>query len=298
MKKKKDCERCIPDYLVIGHVTWDLLDSGSGKEFGGTSLYAACTALQFGYQSAIVTSAEETSIEELRKRFPDVWVHNRPSTTTTTFENRYNEIGQRTQFLRAQAEKVTLGDVPIAWRATPIVHFGPVAQDFDPVLLTQFSEHRVFRALTPQGFLRIWDAQGKVSPTSWENAEHFLRHIQVVILSYQDVGIGNKGEKGAQVLRKFASATRVISTLSSFGSLVHEQDWMAHHKPRKAEVVDPTGAGDVFAAAYIIKYFETRDGSLASRFANVTASMSIEGMGVSAIPTRKKVQAFLRKIGG
>jgi sugar/nucleoside kinase (ribokinase family) len=66
--------------------------------------------------------------------------------------------------------------------------------------------------------------------------------------------------------------------------------WLA---PREASVVDPTGAGDVFAAAFLVAYAEQRDPVAAARFANVTASFSIEGRGITSIPDRAKVLQWL-----
>jgi sugar/nucleoside kinase (ribokinase family) len=57
--------------------------------------------------------------------------------------------------------------------------------------------------------------------------------------------------------------------------------------------MDPTGAGDVFSAAFLIRLAETGDPCEAARFANVAASFSIEAPGVSGIPTRRQVEAYL-----
>jgi sugar/nucleoside kinase (ribokinase family) len=57
--------------------------------------------------------------------------------------------------------------------------------------------------------------------------------------------------------------------------------------------VDPTGAGDVFATAFLIRLAETGDPGQAARFANVTASFSVEGWGMAAIPTRLQVEDYL-----
>ena len=59
--------------------------------------------------------------------------------------------------------------------------------------------------------------------------------------------------------------------------------------PRRAVERDPTGAGDVFTTAFMIRLQETGDPVEAARFANVTASFSVEHPGVSGIPTRDQV---------
>jgi len=63
------------------------------------------------------------------------------------------------------------------------------------------------------------------------------------------------------------------------------------------DAVDPTGAGDVFAAAFLIRLHETGDPWEAGRFANVVASFSVEKPGVKGIPERSTVEEWLEKHG-
>jgi sugar/nucleoside kinase (ribokinase family) len=57
-----------------------------------------------------------------------------------------------------------------------------------------------------------------------------------------------------------------------------------------AKEVDPTGAGDVFAAAFLVALRERRPVPLASRFATAAASLSVEGPGLTAIASRAAVE--------
>ncbi len=57
---------------------------------------------------------------------------------------------------------------------------------------------------------------------------------------------------------------------------------------------DPTGAGDVFAAALLVRLHETGDPLDAARFAARVAAASIEGRGVSMVPTRVEVERWLK----
>ena len=51
--------------------------------------------------------------------------------------------------------------------------------------------------------------------------------------------------------------------------------------------VDPVGAGDVFAAAYLVAYHESRDPVYAATWASCAASFAVEAPGVAGIPTRE-----------
>jgi sugar/nucleoside kinase (ribokinase family) len=54
--------------------------------------------------------------------------------------------------------------------------------------------------------------------------------------------------------------------------------------------VDPTGAGDVFATSFLLRYHETGDAVEAAAFAACAASCAVEGLGTSTLGDREEVQ--------
>jgi sugar/nucleoside kinase (ribokinase family) len=58
--------------------------------------------------------------------------------------------------------------------------------------------------------------------------------------------------------------------------------------------VDPTGAGDTFATAFLIRLHETHDVAEAARFGAAAASLSVSGTGAGAIPGRGAIDARMR----
>ena len=59
--------------------------------------------------------------------------------------------------------------------------------------------------------------------------------------------------------------------------------------------VDPTGAGDVFAAAFLMRYQETGDPSEAAVFACCAASCVVEGLGTSTLGDRAEIERRLEQ---
>jgi 1D-myo-inositol 3-kinase len=57
--------------------------------------------------------------------------------------------------------------------------------------------------------------------------------------------------------------------------------------------VDPTGAGDVFAACFLVRYHETGDPLEAAAFAACAASCAVEGIGTSTLGDRAEVERRL-----
>jgi len=52
---------------------------------------------------------------------------------------------------------------------------------------------------------------------------------------------------------------------------------------------DPTGAGDVFAAAFLVRYQESSDPLEAAAFAACAASCAVEGVGTTTLGDRAEV---------
>jgi ribokinase len=59
-------------------------------------------------------------------------------------------------------------------------------------------------------------------------------------------------------------------------------------------VVDPTGAGDAFAAGLALALADERTLPDAVRYANAVASFAVEGKGTEALGTAEQVEARMR----
>src|SRR5437764_14302521 len=153
-----------PQFLSIGHVTRDVRPDDS-YSLGGTVTFAALTASRLGLAAGIITCADSQLIAELPDHLPHIVLHVRPSATTTTFTNQYKD-GFRTQYLHARADSIETTDVPSSWLEAPIVLFGPLTQELAPEFVPLFPRRPgSLLAATPQGWLRRWDADGRVWPT-------------------------------------------------------------------------------------------------------------------------------------
>lgn len=291
-----------PDYLVIGHITKDLLptgdsdgsgDSGYTVQAGGTATYSALTAQRLGLQAAIVTACapeDESLLEAVREA--GVWVHAIPSAATTTFRNVYDNKGRRTQIISAQATGLEWGDVPYEWRGAQIVHLGPVAEDLPADMPVRFPY--CLLGVTPQGWMRSWDAQGRVTQSAWPIAEALraLPPNAFLILSIEDLGYKQ------DLLDYYVRLAPLVAVTQSSGeALIFYANKRVAVPACPAVSIDPTGAGDVFATALLVSYKETGDPIQAARFAHAAAACVIEGAGIQAIPDRAAVLRRLAECG-
>lgn len=272
------------EYLIIGNVTQDV--TPDGLVLGGTGAYSAITASQLGVQVGLVTRA--ASDLDLGSLLPDVRIHHVPDACTTTFENVYVG-GKRIQWIRKIAQPLQREDVPPVWRDARIIHLAPIAQDVPRELAGVFADGVV--GATPQGWLRAWDADGRVRYRPLADPAEALEHIEVLVFSPEDVA------SDWNAVERLAGAVPIaVVTRASKGCDVYVDTTVQHIPARPvSQAVDPTGAGDVFAAAFFIRYRETDDPYIAARFANCAASFSIEGRGLNAIPTRATIEAWMRQ---
>lgn len=286
----------IPQFLTIGHVTRDL-HADSSFTLGGTVTFAALTAYRLGLAAAIVTCADEQLLSILPTQLEGIQLNTRPSVATTTFVNRYTD-GFRVQYLHERSDVLQHNDVPTAWHAAPIVLFGPLDQELDADIVTFFPRHTgALRAATPQGWLRRWDSDGRVWPTPWELAERVLPSLDVLILSHDDLlpfADGNRTDADAILSRWSMHVPLLVATDGRHGATLFRRGNTQRFPAYPAHEVDPTGAGDVFAAAFLTHLHLHNNPEQAVNFANCVASFSVEKEGIAGIPTMEMVQERLR----
>lgn len=271
------------DYLVIGHITVDL--TTSGPVLGGSAAYAALTARAMGLRVGVVTVRGNELPLDVLAGIPVVAVESEHS---TTFENVYGPSG-RTQYLRHAAPKVDFASVPEVWRSARIIHLAPVAQEVEPVLPPDFRP--ALLGLTPQGWFRAWDADGRVSPCAWPQAEAAFSRAGAGVLSVEDVA------NDEEALEHLAHAARILAvTEAAAGVRLFWHGDARRFRPPAVNEVDPTGAGDVFAAAFFVRLLNTRDPWEAARFANRMAAISVTRVGMAGVPSHAEVSSCLSEV--
>jgi sugar/nucleoside kinase (ribokinase family) len=271
------------DYLVIGHVAHDL--TLKGPRVGGTVAYAALTARALGMRVGIVTAVGPETPLDVLKEIP---VISQKSHQSTTYENIYTEQG-RVQYLRAQAERIDFGSVPESWRRASIIHLGPIANEMDSILPEGFTPKLL--GLTPQGWMRQWDMENRVSAREWEHAEPALAKANAVVISREDVD-GND-----ELIEHMAHQTRVLAVTEGMaGCVLYWNGDRRRFRAPQVDEVDATGAGDVFAAAFFIRLLNTRDPWEAARFATLLASCSVTRVGLGGIATSQEIEECMMEV--
>lgn len=278
------------DILLIGAVTRDLLGRTPEEyRLGGTVSFAAAAALGLDRQPTIITRA--ATPDHLSELPSAVTIHLLSSPTTTTFANIYTDEG-RTQYCYTPIAPIHAHDIPENLRAPSAVLLGPLVREIEPNVAAIFSEKTLVVAV-PQGWMRVWDETGIVSHERWRNANKVLPHVDVLVLSLEDID-----DDISRLNPWFEYVSLIVVTEYRDGSTIYQrqdngQISVTSVPPRLAQEVDPTGAGDIFATSFMIRLQETNDPVEAARFANIAASFSVEQIGISGVPNRQQVLDYM-----
>ncbi len=282
-----------PQFLAIGHVVRDLApDEGATAptwRLGGTVSYAATLATRLGLHTAVLTAVgADIALEEALPGAEIVCV---PSVQSTHFRNLYGAEG-RVQYIPQRASAIKPNSLPDDWRGAEIVLLGPVAGEVDNDLAACFPEALV--GVCAQGWLREIGPDERVRslpPERWR-AESVLDPAHVLFIADEDFP---PSRRRRAVLTRWSRQVEVLAyTRAERGAEIRHHGAWRHIDAFPAEVVDPTGAGDVFAAAFLVRYRETGDPWEAARFAAGAASFIVEADGLANTPDRRMIEARLR----
>ena len=271
-------------YLCIGHCCHDLLN---GKNIlGGCTSYSSLVARQLGMDSAVLTSVGDDF--EFLDTFKSKGIHffNKKALKTTVFENIYQGT-HRTQYIHARAKTLCAEDVPAEWCNADIVQIGLIADEADFGIFKAFPKN-VLVGATIQGWLRQWDKDGKVSPKEMDWSQ--LAQADVVIMSDADI---HGFEEAVPLIASYVKV--LVMTQGADGAVVFHENKQHHFPSYPVKEVDSTGAGDVFTAAFLVKYAQTKDIAHATGYAHAAASFVVEGIGINNLATLEQIEDRFKK---
>lgn len=262
-----------PEFVAVGHVTLDRV--GGLVRPGGAALYAAVTAHRLGFSAGVLTSHGDDFPLDLIP--PAIEVVSVPAARTTTLEHR-GQDGKRRMRVEGVARPLAAGDVPADWTGASTVLLAPVIDEVDPLVADAFADAAVGAAA--QGWLRGLGPGGEVLARAWEAPVPVLARVQALFLSLEDLG-----DDPAPAIEWFQRVPVGVLTAGREGAelFVNGERYAVPAAP--AAAVDPTGAGDVFAAAFLVHYQRDGDPWRAAAAAACAAACAVEGEGWSAVPS-------------
>jgi sugar/nucleoside kinase (ribokinase family) len=199
-----------------------------------------------------------------------------PNTDKTMVYENVSKTGLRTQksYNRENAFEVALDDLIIkTLRQSDIVFFAPLkplySKEYIESVIANLKQDTL-KVILPQGFYRNFDLENNVIPREFTEAEDILPLMDIAVVSEQDSPTMLTDAK------EWALAMHVISivTLGAKGAvaLKGEEEIVLPTIPvSEEEVIDSVGSGEIFTAAFVYKYKQTKNLEEAGKFGNAVA---------------------------
>lgn len=276
---------------LLGHISLDIIripNQPERRQPGGTVYYAGMALRALGVPTNIITRLakqdEETLLAPLLQAGASITAL--PSTHTTGFINSYGPgTDEREQEVTAQADPFTRDDMPHI--STQWIYLAPLLEgDISMALFRQCAgEGKHLIALDAQGMLRRV-VNGKVTPAGWPDKYEILPHIDILKAGAEEAEriTGQSNPEMAARILCGRGVDHALVTLGGAGAIICHRGALIRqpvYRPIGQDwpVMDTTGCGDTFLAAYLASIIEGRSAPEAGRFAAIAAALKLTRYG-------------------
>ena len=268
---------------VVGSTTIDkiITRNHSALKMGGVTTYAGITYRRHNIPVFVISNIAEQD-QEIMKRLQveGVQVFSATSGFSTCFVND-NRDEIRHQELLQRAESIKISQIQSIFNKVDFLHLGPLhALDIEPGALKLLQDSKLKIFLDPQGYTRMVKDKKVCRAVSVQmTAGLKLAHIAKANESECQAILAFYRMSLSQLVHHFKLEEFVV-TLGDRGGFVQKENGKTFHfdAARVKIPVDPTGAGDVFGAAYIVSRFkDQKDIPDACNYAAAIAARQVEG---------------------
>ena len=282
-----------PRALTVGHITLDRYDQNKLRP-GGSVLYAALTWKALNFQTHIVTSLGEDFFKKV-KPLTGLELSVQTSKETTIFANEYSHTGERTQLLEALADPISPPSSHKNFLPFHTLFLAPVMAEIDLEKWITFAKEApepVRIGLGLQGLIRKtttpfsdWPGKQQVLHSPFVVQDQLLNKIDVIFMSESEAD----AQKG---LREHLckQVETLIVTCGAKGALLYKDNKVHKIPAFKTQEVDPTGAGDTFAAGFLYAAEKGMDSVQAAIFGSAAASFVVEIKGAGNFADEKDIK--------
>jgi len=276
------------DLVTIGHFSIDHIFSPRletpTQMLGGSAAYVSFAARKLGACVGVVSKVgndfPEVYTKLLRSNGVDLFgVKKVRNFSTTSFIIKYLD-GKRRLLLKTCAPCFLTEDVKLLFKAK-VIHVAPIAGEISSEIVDELREKTNTLSLDPQGFLRKFAADGKVTLRKWKDKQ-VLGQIDVYKSSLQEIKVvtGLRRLKDSMKEIRNLGPKIVIVTLGRKGAAIFFEETF-HRIPniQSKAFADPTGAGDVFAGAFLAENINRKDAVWCACVGSAMASFKVETIG-------------------
>jgi sugar/nucleoside kinase (ribokinase family) len=270
--------------LIIGSAANDTIVQGSTsrRKMGGAVVYGGLTFRRLGVATRVVTNVAPQD-RGFRDLFARESIDGRfgPTKRTTTFVDRVDG-DDRSSSLVGVAPPITARQVSEALEGVDLVHLGPLhPHDLDDEVLDLLGRRGVPVSLDLQGYVReTQDGGGEIVQRASPSLAPALALASIVKAGREEAAevMRATGRTLRDLAVHFGIDELVVTAASQGGRVVCSSGEEIEYAAVPTVERDPTGAGDVFFATYLVS--RLRDGlspRLSCARAAATASRHVAG---------------------
>jgi sugar/nucleoside kinase (ribokinase family) len=268
---------------VVGSTTIDRVIAGnqSNYKLGGVTAYSGITYSRHGIDTIVVSNLSGQDLGILdRLHAENITVFKENSKYTTRFVNYYRGDFRR-QEMPQTARPIENRQIQALLDKVGCLHLGPLHPldiGLEALALLHNSNRAIF--LDVQGYTRMVDNQ-KIYPSVSEFLETALSISQITKANEAELkSILGYFQMSLQALMRHFKIDEFVVTFGKDGGFVQKQSGKTfqYDAEKVKSPVDPTGAGDVFFAAYILgRFLGRKEIDDACRYAARVAAQQVAG---------------------
>jgi sugar/nucleoside kinase (ribokinase family) len=287
--------------LVAGFMTIDRIELPirTISSVGGPPSYAGLLCSRFGF--------DVTALTRIGTDFPDeqlVWLArnglqlraiDRSKTKKTTRFKLVVKDNDRSLYLLERCEDIGLEQVPDGHFNAALI--SPLANEIPDPVFEEVRRRSDFCFLDPQGYVRSFDASGKVYITPWSD-EKILGNVDALKMDLAECEAITGKELPEDAFGKLASKgiRKAVITRGAEPALILDGNRISKVSVPGVKVVDSTGAGDIFAGALITCYLRSRDFLWSCCFGIAASSLSLTSIALGKVDLPRSVDQTARKL--
>lgn len=303
------------DVITMGYIfneTTIFPDHTIGPLLGGPVSFSSICLGTLGVKTGIVSNIGIDTPKTLIKPFIDAKVditglNMREGITTTKDLLIYDENGNKKMEYQLKAPLILYNDIPDNYFNTSIFHL--CSSDYEiPVETISLIKKRDDYLITADiggfgGAHNSIESRKKYTSNKDYALERYMQLISIAKASMEDCYylFGNSETTPEEAIKKLLGygTEIVLITLGGKGALIGSTKKLVYIPPIDTDVVDCTGAGDTYMAAFISEYIKSFDIERSGYFATAAASILIEktgGVNIERMPVREDVLKRLKVV--
>lgn len=279
---------------VLGALTIDL-NKGDGLSYrflGGGGFYSSISLVGIGVETTLFTAyGPDMDLQWVeRLKAMGVKVLMQKFEKSIVFENFYRG-SLRIQKASGESSRKIFVDRDIV-KGLHAVHVTPVLNEVDYGVFKEIADAGCKISIDAQGFIRSVGEDNRVVNVKRLFPDEFLKYVDYIHMSLEEQLFFL--EKDVRELFEWNPNIIIEITDSEHGSFVMDRKECYLIPAFKTGVVDPTGAGDVYASVFLAKHIEGKNLLEAGLYASASASIKVEKTGASFVLNPVEIENRVR----